>query len=198
MVLLSPLSMLLLLSFLPLLLVLPRRIVAECSVRWAVDRRCVGFCVSSLLGVFVIACRARVEWVSSSNCVAAACQNGVFALSVVARQSSSNSYKMYTACAATGFNVTTTIPVEGTKVYTTVYFVVEHQPDSCDQLPADGTIVFTDIAVQWEGKTVDPAWKAFPFQDACNCTGVVVSPSSLAFTWDIHGTVPSSSESRST
>lgn len=47
--------------------------------------------------------------------------------------------------------------------YVDVYFVIEHQPTTCDQYPASGLITFTDINVLWEGKSAEPAWQAFTY-----------------------------------
>ena len=66
-----------------------------------------------------------------------------------------------------------------------VVFVTERQPDDCGQYPANGDIVFEDINVAWEGKvSADPGWSAQQFVPACNCQAVVLSPTSVKFTWD--------------
>ncbi len=48
-----------------------------------------------------------------------------------------------------------------------MYFVIEHQPTTCDQYPASGLITFTDINVMWEGKSAEPAWQAFTYVSCC-------------------------------
>lgn len=46
------------------------------------------------------------------------------------------------------------------EVYTDVYFVVEKQPTACDQNPADGFVLFTNITIAWEGVVAAaPAWE---------------------------------------
>lgn len=72
------------------------------------------------------------------------------------------------------------------EVFTSLYFVVEHQPDSCDEYPADGGIVFTDISAQWaSGKALTAAdWSVAQFKPACNSNGVVKNATTLEFTWD--------------
>jgi len=68
------------------------------------------------------------------------------------------------------------------EVFTDVYFVVEHQPNSCSEYPADGGIVFEDIAIAWESGA-SPAWAVKQFKPACNSQGKVLNASSLQFTW---------------
>ena len=67
------------------------------------------------------------------------------------------------------------------------YFVVEHQPQSCDQYPADGEFVFSDIQIARNGAPVAaPAWQAIQNgqYDACNTTAHVEDKSTIKFTWD--------------
>jgi len=99
-----------------------------------------------------------------------------------------NSYEMYIACKETGFSVTTNIEVEKSKTYTDAYFVVEHQPQSCDQYPANGQIVFYDINIALDNQSVTPDWQAFEFQPACDCTSYVNNSTSVMFTWLTTGT----------
>ena len=68
------------------------------------------------------------------------------------------------------------------EVFTDVYFVVEHQPNSCSEYPADGGIVFEDIAIAWESGA-KPVWSVKQFKPACNSQGKVLNASSLQFTW---------------
>jgi len=98
--------------------------------------------------------------------------------------SSSNSYNMVIANTnKTGAVVNTNIPVQYGKVMSDAYFVVEHQPSSCDQYPASGRVDFLDINVAWEGKLATPTWTAAQFQPACNSQAFVDSPSHVHFTW---------------
>ncbi len=39
---------------------------------------------------------------------------------------------MFITCPETGFKVKSNIPAEDGKIFTDTYFVIEHQPDSCD------------------------------------------------------------------
>jgi len=71
------------------------------------------------------------------------------------------------------------------QLYTDVYVVVEHQPDSCDEYPSDGGVIFSGISIAWDGKVVaDPQWTAQPFKPACNINATVLSTSAIGFTWD--------------
>eukprot|EP01102_Stenamoeba_stenopodia_P003819 TRINITY_DN13955_c0_g1_i1.p1 TRINITY_DN13955_c0_g1~~TRINITY_DN13955_c0_g1_i1.p1 ORF type:complete len:239 (-),score=55.72 TRINITY_DN13955_c0_g1_i1:92-808(-) len=101
----------------------------------------------------------------------------------------SNSYSMYIECKETGFSTTNVIKVEGSKIYTDAYFVVEHQPSNCDQYPENGEIIFSDINIELEGTPVTPQWQAFKFRPACNSTAEVLSPSAVKFTWNTSGSL---------
>ena len=71
------------------------------------------------------------------------------------------------------------------QLYTDVYVVVEHQPNSCDEYPADGGVVFSGISIAWDGQVVsDPQWTAQPFKPAGNINASVLSPSAIGFTWE--------------
>ena len=68
------------------------------------------------------------------------------------------------------------------ETFTDVYFVVEHQPNSCSEYPADGKITFENIQVQWDsGK--QPQWTIAQFKPACNSQGKVLNGTALEFTW---------------
>lgn len=82
-----------------------------------------------------------------------------------------------------GAILTNTRPARANQTYTDVYFVTEHQPSNCNQYPANGQVLFTDIEIAWNGVTTTPTWSAQQFQPACNCQAKVVSPSSILFTW---------------
>jgi len=101
----------------------------------------------------------------------------------VAYDESSNSYNMYIACKETGWSTTNNIPVESGKIYSDIYFVVEHQPNTCSEYPSNGEITFTDIKVSWQNKFSTPQWKALEYQDACNCQGQIIDSETLKFTW---------------
>ncbi len=97
----------------------------------------------------------------------------------------SNSYNMYIANQnVTGKSVKTNIPVQPTNlVFQHLYFVTEHQPNSCSEYPASGGIVFHDINVEVDGAPVVPNWTTATEDDACNCLAHIDSPSTISFTW---------------
>jgi len=97
---------------------------------------------------------------------------------------SNDSYNMLIGCKETGWSVASNIAVETGKVYTDAYFVMEHQPDDCGELPASGQITFTEINIELNGKPVTPQWQAVTYQPMCNSAATVLSPSSVKFTWD--------------
>ena len=84
----------------------------------------------------------------------------------------------------TGAVITSTRPGKG-YVYTDVYIVVEHQPNTCAEYPSNGEVVFRDISIAWEGQvSSDPAWTAQTYKPACNSKAAVLSPSAISLTWD--------------
>lgn len=68
------------------------------------------------------------------------------------------------------------------ETFTDVYFVVEHQPNTCSEYPANGNVVFYDIAITWEQQH-DPVWTVNQFKPACNSQGQVLNSTALEFTW---------------
>ena len=68
------------------------------------------------------------------------------------------------------------------ETFTDVYFVVEHQPNTCSEYPSNGNIVFTNIEIAWESGAA-PVWDVKQFQPACNSQGKVLNASALEFTW---------------
>jgi len=73
-----------------------------------------------------------------------------------------------------------------------LYFVLEHQPSSCEAFPPKGVCVFENIYVEVEGKAVTPQWEAKQERPACGSKMTVVDSKTLAVTWN-GGTPPSSS-----
>eukprot|EP00694_Reclinomonas_americana_P008278 EC800024.1.p1 GENE.EC800024.1~~EC800024.1.p1 ORF type:complete len:221 (+),score=33.80 EC800024.1:51-713(+) len=96
-----------------------------------------------------------------------------------------NSYTMHIECKETGWHIDSNIPVDPSdKIFTDVYFVIEHQPNSCKDYPKNGNVTFTDIHIEWEGKEATPSWTGAQYKPACNSQAHVVSPSSVYFTWN--------------
>jgi hypothetical protein len=73
-----------------------------------------------------------------------------------------------------------------------LYFVLEHQPSTCDAYPPKGLCVFQDIYVEVEGKAVTPKWEAVQERPACGSKVTVVDSKTLAITWN-DGVPPSPS-----
>jgi hypothetical protein len=67
----------------------------------------------------------------------------------------------------------------------TGYFVLEHQPGSCRELPPNGNVTWTDIKVEVNGQPVaSPQWKAMEEQPKCGSKATVVDPTSVVISWD--------------
>jgi len=64
------------------------------------------------------------------------------------------------------------------------YFVLEHQPDECNQLPPNGKVTWTNIQVEVNNKLVPNAtWTAKQEQPACHSKAVVTDSSTISITW---------------
>ena len=64
------------------------------------------------------------------------------------------------------------------------YFVLEHQPSSCRQLPPNGNVTWTDIEVEVNGKPVDsPVFKAVQENPKCGSKAEVVDAKTIDITW---------------
>lgn len=65
------------------------------------------------------------------------------------------------------------------------YFVLEHQPNSCKQLPPNGYVGWTDIAVEVNGQPVaDAQWVAAEERAACGSKAVVIDSTAINITWN--------------
>jgi|ERR1711988_123698 len=98
--------------------------------------------------------------------------------------SSNNTYDMFISCIESGWSVTDNKYIESGKVYTDVYFVVEHQPDYCSAYPANGEVTFKSIYIEWENQSQDYQWEAYKYQPACNSTPHVIDSHTVQFTWN--------------
>lgn len=112
-------------------------------------------------------------------------QPGDVLVSSLSYDSASDAYSLVIGNAnKTGQTITSIRPGKA-QLYTDVYIVVEHQPDSCAEYPADGGVLFSGISIAWDGKvSSDPAWTAQTYKPACNSKATVVSPSAISLTWD--------------
>lgn len=70
-----------------------------------------------------------------------------------------------------------------------LYFVLEHQPRTCDAYPPNGVVVFEDIYVEVDGQAVTPEWTAVQEKPACGSQATVIDSKTLAITWN-GGTPP--------
>jgi hypothetical protein len=78
----------------------------------------------------------------------------------------------------------TYMDTEPSKTYSDIYVVVEHQPESCSELPASGTMVFDQIAIELEGELVTPTWEVLQGSEPrCGCTAEAVDAATVKFTW---------------
>jgi len=64
------------------------------------------------------------------------------------------------------------------------YFVLEHQPDRCAQLPPNGNVTWTDIQVEVNGmKVVQPKFVATQEEPKCDSKAIVIDSSTVSITW---------------
>ena len=78
----------------------------------------------------------------------------------------------------------TYMDTEPNKTYSDIYVVVEHQPESCSEMPASGTMVFDQIAIELEGELVTPKWEVLQGSEPrCGCTAEAVDAATVKFTW---------------
>ena len=77
-------------------------------------------------------------------------------------------------------NVTIKVPEDVNLPLSVVYFVLEHQPQSCHELPSDNALNYTNIAVQ---PPVGP-FEAKARIPACGSLAHVWSQTDMGFTWN--------------
>ena len=100
---------------------------------------------------------------------------------------SDNSYDMDMKSAATGQRVRFNYKLNPlqTAPEATAYFVLEHQPAECGQLPPDGKVTWSNISVEVNGAVVaDPKFVAKQENPVCGSKVEVVSPSVITLTWN--------------
>jgi hypothetical protein len=81
--------------------------------------------------------------------------------------------------------------------FVNVYFVLEHQVDSCSQLPSSGSLTYSDIQIEFGGKKVVPTWTAHLERPVCNSHVQVLSPTSLKIAWNADGVIDMDEEEES-
>lgn len=98
----------------------------------------------------------------------------------------SNSYDMYMASKDLGKELTYNyrLGTKQTKPMSQAYFVLEHQPSSCRQLPENGEITFTDINLEVDGKPVRNAkWVAKQERPKCGSNTTIVDSTTVRISW---------------
>jgi hypothetical protein len=64
------------------------------------------------------------------------------------------------------------------------YFVLEHQPSRCGELPPNGNVTWTKIAVEVNGQPVaNPEFVAKEEDPKCGSKAVIIDPATVAITW---------------
>ena len=100
---------------------------------------------------------------------------------------SDNSYDMDMRSAQTGQRVQFNYKLSPRQHATesTAYFVLEHQPNRCNELPPDGIVTWSNISIEVNNKRVDaPVFKAKQERPMCGSKVEIVSPQVITLTWD--------------
>ncbi len=85
-------------------------------------------------------------------------------------------------------NLTVT-PSSGDGPLTNVYFVLEHQPQTCAQLPPSGSLSYTNIQIEFGGKPVVPNWSAHVKRPSCSSHVQIVNATTVSIVWDPNGSI---------
>ena len=65
------------------------------------------------------------------------------------------------------------------------YFVLEHQPRSCAELPPNNNVTWTDVSVSVNGHAVaSPEWVAKEEEPKCGSKAVITDPRTISITWE--------------
>ena len=108
----------------------------------------------------------------------------------VAYVKTSNSYRM--TMNATGSDEVSRYEYKllQTKTEAQAYFVLEHQPQSCDELPPSGVVSWTNIEIEVNNERVEnPRWTAKQENPKCGSKATVVSSHTVNITWDASAVV---------
>jgi len=114
-------------------------------------------------------------------------QPGDHITSSLVYRASDNSYDMYMTSANLAQTLTYNYKIESKQQSNeaTAYFVLEHQPSRCSQLPSDGSITFTDISIEVDGKLVaSPQWTGLQERPKCSSEAIVVDSSTVKIQWN--------------
>lgn len=105
----------------------------------------------------------------------------------VTYKAADNSYDMAMTSAKTGKSVSFNYKLQRRQHATesTAYFVLEHQPRECGQLPPNGIVTWSNISVEVNYATVPaPVFVAKQEQPACSSKVEIVDPMTITLTWD--------------
>lgn len=95
-----------------------------------------------------------------------------------------NLYRQGISCKRTGFSIMHERAVEqGRGPYSDTYFVIEHQPSDCSQMPSSGGMVFSNITIEYVGTNQTIDWTAAKFQDVCDVVPSIISQTEVGFKW---------------
>jgi len=114
-------------------------------------------------------------------------QPGDTIVSSVTTSDDGASYDMTVASTNLGKSITTNYKIQNgqSDVESVAYFVLEHQPNSCNAYPSNGECTFENIYLEVEGKEVsNPAWEAHQLQPACSSQTEIVDSRTIKMTWD--------------
>ena len=106
----------------------------------------------------------------------------------VTYKASDNSYDMAMTSAKTGQSVSYNYKLNHRQHATeaTAYFVLEHQPRSCNQLPPNGIVTWSNISMEVNYEAVaSPVFKAMQESPTCGSKVEIVDPKTITLTWDV-------------
>jgi hypothetical protein len=107
---------------------------------------------------------------ASVSCAGSACQRYLMNMTNINNKQTSNYY----------YDL---LPRQSS-VESAAYFVLEHQPLSCRELPSNNNVTWTNILVEVDGKNVEsPMWRALEEEPKCSSKAVVVDPATVSITW---------------
>jgi hypothetical protein len=114
-------------------------------------------------------------------------QPGELISASVTYRSDDNSYDMNMTASPSGkvSNYNYKLLEKQTATESVAYFVLEHQPVTCGQLPANGIVSWRNIRVEVNGALVEGAkWEAAQEIPACGSEATVLDSTSIDLTWD--------------
>jgi len=124
------------------------------------------------------------SWHTSSQTLTV--QPGDKIVSSVTTSDGGASYDMTVASVSLGRSITTKYNIlsQQTATESVAYFVLEHQPRTCQAYPTNGECIFENIYLEVEGEEVTPTWEAKQMRPACNSQTEIVDSRTIKMTWD--------------